>query len=168
MLRTLERGSLIIVLAGLVGLGFWFGSRDSQLRDAIEEQEEKLESTDQRLGVEERTSAEHAEAIAENRRAIEELRAKDEARAAEAATLERRAKELEERLAAAEGDLEEQRALAAELAEARTRLEALEKAGAGDGKRIAALEEQLRLLQEDRERDSGRIDRLERALGLDP
>jgi predicted RNase H-like nuclease (RuvC/YqgF family) len=83
-------------------------------------------------------------------------------------SLDAKAKELERRLAAAEGAIEEQKALAAELGAARERLEGLERASLLDGKRVSELEERLRFLEEDRARDTERLDRLERALGIDP
>jgi chromosome segregation ATPase len=175
ILRTLERGSLLIVLLALVGLGFWLGSRDHRLDRKIEEQGKTLERNDQRLLVEETATVEHAAAIERNRAAIEEhrvaiaeLHTKQALREAELAALTATSRTLEDRLGKAETDLARHEELATELATVRERLSAIEAARTAEQKRLSTLEKALRELEAEREGTRERLDRLERALGIDP
>ena len=71
MLRTLERGSLVIVLSLLVALGAWLGSSDSRLDRTIRDQGDRIEETEKQVDLHEKVIVDHTVSIESNREAIE-------------------------------------------------------------------------------------------------
>ncbi len=182
ILRTLERGSLILVLALLAGLAAWFGTRDSRLGRAVREQGDQIERTGERVELHERAIADQAVTIESNRveierhsvelernaGEIEDLRAAGVAHERALEELRARGTSIEERLTLAEGDLEKTRALEEALLALREQLRAIESASANDARRIAELSERLAILDRERRDELDRIERIERSLGIEP
>lgn len=174
-MRTLERGSLLIVIAGLIGLGFWFGSRDTRFDRALQDQGKALEETGLQLETQGRSIEENRATIESNRAAIDAhseelatLRASEAERVAEIASLRGEASALEERLVAAEANAELVTELGETLEAVRSRLDTFERAGVTDGRRISELEGRLEALERERAETDARLERIERALEIDP
>ena len=169
-------------MALLVGVAAWFGSRDSALDRTLDDHTERLERSEERIDLNERLNIEQAVTIETNRQsieqntrdleeqktAIEDLVAKGKAQAAALEALRDSLSDARERLAAAEGTLEEQAALREQIEQLGDKLATLERSAVDDARRIGEMRGQLDALERERQLDLERIERIERALGIDP
>ena len=170
------------MLTIIAGLAAWFGTRDSDLGRAVREQGDELERTGERVDLHERVIADQAVTIETNRQEIErhaveleetreEIASLEQAGAAREHALEElraSARALEGRLSAAEGELARSRAVEEDLAFLREQLRILQEKSASDARRLNELNARLESLDRGRQDELDRLDRIERALGIDP